>query len=163
MSDIIQANSVVVIDYTLRDADGEVIDTSEGGEPLYYLHGHENIVPGLENALTGKRPGDALDVVVPPEQGYGEHDPGRTLRVPREELPEDLEIEVGVMLGMQTPDGQSLPVMIVDADAESVVLDANHELAGETLYFSVTVRSVRLATEEELHHGHVHGPGGAHD
>jgi len=87
MSDIIQANSVVVIDYTLRDADGEVIDTSEGGEPLYYLHGHENIVPGLESALTGKRAGDSLDVVVPPEQGYGEHDPGRTLRVPREELP----------------------------------------------------------------------------
>ena len=162
MTEVIRANSVVSIDYTLRDDDGQVIDTSEGGEPLYYLHGHQNIVPGLEAALTGKAPGDAVSVLVLPEDGYGERDDEQVFTVPRDRMPDELELEVGEILGMETSSGHTIPVTIVALSSESVTLDGNHELAGMNLHFSVTVREIRTATEEELAHGHVHGPGGAH-
>jgi FKBP-type peptidyl-prolyl cis-trans isomerase SlyD len=162
MPETIKANSVVSIDYTLRGDDGNVIDSSDGAEPLFYLHGHGNIVPGLEAALTGKASGDSLDVVVQPQDGYGARDPERVIDVPRDRMPEDLTPEVGQVIGMQTPGGHTIPLTIVSVAEETVKLDANHALAGETLHFSVTVREVRSATEEELAHGHVHGPGGAH-
>jgi len=162
MSDTIEANSVVSIDYTLRDDAGEVIDTSDGGEPLFYLHGHGNIVPGLERKLSGRTTGDSLEVVVAPEDGYGARDPKRVMDVPRDRMPEDLDPQPGMVIGMTSPDGQTMPVTIAEVSDESVKLDANHGLAGKTLHFAVTVRSVREASEEELSHGHVHGPGGAH-
>lgn len=162
MTDTIKANSVVALDYTLRNDGGKVLDTSDGAEPLHYLHGHGNIVPGLEQALTGRKNGESIDVVVPPEEGYGAHDPNGVLEVPRDRMPEDLDLQPGVILGMESPDGHTMPVTVVEVGDEKVKLDANHELAGQTLHFSVTIREIREASAEELSHGHVHGPGGHH-
>ena len=158
----IKADAVVSIDYTLKNDAGEVIDSSEGGEPLEYLHGHGNIVPGLEDALVGKVTGDEVTVSIPPERGYGQHDPERVFDVDRSRLPDDLEPEVGTMLAMQTPEGHNVPLTITKVSAQTVTLDANHQLAGETLHFEGAVRSVREATAQELSHGHVHGPGDSH-
>ncbi|HEX2736283.1 MAG TPA: peptidylprolyl isomerase [Polyangiaceae bacterium] len=158
----IQSNSVVAIDYTLKGDDGTVIDTSEGDEPLTYLHGHNNIVEGLEEALTGLGVGDSLDVIVPPEKGYGTHDEDLVFEVPREHLPDDVEPEAGMQLTMTSDDGEEVPVTITKVLAKSVEVDANHELAGSRLHFSVVVRSIRAATGEELAHGHVHAPGHHH-
>lgn len=158
----IKTDAVVSIDYTLKNDAGEVIDSSQGAEPLQYLHGHGNIVPGLEQALAGKVTGDEVKVSVPPERGYGARDPQRVFDVDRSRLPGDLDPKVGTMLAMQTPEGHQVPLTITQVGAETVTVDANHQLAGETLHFEVAVRDVRDATAEELAHGHAHGPGGAH-
>jgi FKBP-type peptidyl-prolyl cis-trans isomerase SlyD len=158
----IRNDSVVAIDYTLKNDEGDLLDSSDAGEPLLYLHGHENIVPGLERALSGKNVGDVVRVVVEPKDGYGEHDPAGVLNVRREQLPPGLEPEVGMMLAMQRPDGETLPLTIMAVTDVSVTVDANHSLAGQNLHFHVTVRSVRDATDEELAHGHVHAPGHGH-
>ena len=158
----IKANTVVSIDYTLRNDAGEVLDTSQGGERLLYLHGHQNIVSGLEKALSGKQAGDSLSVSVPPAEGYGELNPNAVITVPRSALPEDLDPKVGIMLAMENERGDVRPVIISEGAETTVTLDGNHELAGQTLHFEVTVHEVREANEEELAHGHVHGPGGAH-
>ncbi|MDH5670930.1 MAG: peptidylprolyl isomerase [Myxococcales bacterium] len=159
----IQNDSVVSIDYTLKGDAGDVIDSSEGREPLFYLHGHGQIVPGLEEALVGKRENDEVSVSVPAEKGYGPRDPQRVFQVPRDKMPADLELEAGVMLQMQTPDGGAVPLLVTEVLPDAVTVDANHMLAGATLHFQVTVRGVREATAAELSHGHVHGPGGSHD
>ena len=156
--------SVVEIDYTLRDDDGEVIDTSAEEGPLHYLHGHGQIVPGLEKALLGRVVGDAGKVVVAPEDGYGPHHGDRVVTVPRDRLPADAEPEVGMVLEGNGPGGESILLRVVDVSGGNVTLDANHPLAGENLHFEVTVRGIRAATEEELQHGHAHGPDGhGHD
>ena len=157
----IEKNKVVSIDYKLTGADGTVIDSSEGREPLAYLHGNGNIVTGLEEALDGKAAGDALTVSVPPEKGYGVRDESKIVEVPREQLKGADEIRPGMQFQAQTPEGNQILTVAKVADA-SVTLDANHPLAGATLNFDVTVREVRAATEEEVSHGHVHGPGGHH-
>lgn len=153
-------DTVVTMQYVLKDEGGEVLDSSSEGAPLSYLHGHENIVPGLEAALTGLTPGESKDVVVSAEEGYGQRDSDMVLKVARTQLPDDLTPEVGMTLGMETNQGHTVPVRIAEVTEDHVVLDANHELAGVTLHFSVTIESVRPATEEELSHGHVHGEGG---
>ena len=158
----IEQNSVVAMHYVLTDESGTVIDESPKGEPLYYLHGHQNIVPGLEKELSGLKQGDKKKVVVSPEEGYGVREDEMTLTVPRSELPDDLTPEVGMTLGMESQDGHTMPVTVTEVFDDRVVLDANHELAGVTLHFDVTIDSVRPATAEELSHGHVHGPGGHH-
>lgn len=159
----IAEGSVVEIDYTLRDDEGDVIDTSAEEGPLHYLHGHGQIVPGLEKALLGRVAGDALKVSVAPEEGYGPHHADRVVTVPRGRLPADAEPEVGMVLEGNGPDGESILLRVVDLSEEGVTLDANHPLAGENLHFEVTVRSVRVATVAELQHGHAHGPGDHHD
>lgn len=159
---MIRKNQVVALHYTLTDADGEIIDQSERDDPLYYLHGHENIVPGLEEALEGAKVGDKKKVVVSPEKGYGEFDDDLVMTVPRDQLPPDLAPEVGMDLEMETDEGFAMQVRVVAVEEDSVVLDANHELAGEELHFDVEVLEIREATQEELGHGHVHGPGGHH-
>ncbi len=151
---------IVAIDYTLTDDAGAILDTSDGRPPLQYLHGHGNIVPGLEAALDGAEVGAAMKVDVAPEEGYGTHDPGRIARIGREQLPPDLEPKVGMQLGAQGPDGETFPLWIVEVHDDAVVMDGNHPLAGQTLHFQVTVRGIREATAAELHHGHPHGPGG---
>jgi len=158
----IQTNSVVAIDYTLKNDAGQVIDSSQGKQPLHYLHGHGNIVPGLEEALTGKAAGDALAVSVPPEKGYGTRDEKRVFDVPRDKMPPDLKLEVGIQLAMQTKDGQTVPLTVASVQSDKITVDANHALAGKALHFDVQVREVRDATAEELTHGHVHGAGGVH-
>jgi FKBP-type peptidyl-prolyl cis-trans isomerase SlyD len=153
--------SVVAIDYTLKDEDGEVIDSSDGGDPLYYLHGSQNIIPGLETELTGKSAGDSLKVTVQPADGYGELNPQLKQTRPRSEFEGVDDLKVGMRFRAQTEAG-IINVVIAEIDGDEITLDANHELAGKVLNFDVTVKEVREATEEEITHGHVHGPGGHH-
>lgn len=158
----VEDGKVIAIHYELKNAGGEVLDSSEGGEPLEYLHGAENIVPGLEKQLGGKAVGDKLQVVVAPEDGYGERDDRGVFEVPKSEFPDDAEIEVGMQIAIQDDSGHVFPVMITAVGDDKVTLDVNHPLAGEELHFDVSVESVRDATDEEKQHGHVHGPGHDH-
>jgi FKBP-type peptidyl-prolyl cis-trans isomerase SlyD len=158
----VAADLVVSIDYTLKDDAGEILDGSDGDGPLHYLHGHENIVPGLEAALNGRSVGDTLNVIVPPEEGYGVQDDTLIFEVPRKELPDDVDPEIDMNLGLMSDDGHVLHARICEVNEETVKLDANHELAGETLHFSVKILEIRAATQEELEHGHVHDPSGHH-
>lgn len=149
---------VVDLDYSLHLGDGEVVDRSEPGEPLSYLHGEGEIVPGLESALEGLSTGDQRNVVVEPQSGYGVHDHRGVQRVPREAFPPGFEPKPGMELTAQNADGDEVPFVVQGVDGDQVVIDLNHPLAGKTLHFDVTVREVREATAEELEHGHVHGP-----
>lgn len=152
---------VVTIDYTLSDDDGNVIDTSHGGQPLAYLHGASNIIPGLEDALTGKQAGDELQVTVEPEDGYGEHDPDMCQVVPRNLFEGVDQLDIGMNFQTMTDAGPRL-VTITNIEGDDITVDGNHPLAGVTLNFHVIVRDVRDASAEELDHGHVHGPDGHH-
>jgi FKBP-type peptidyl-prolyl cis-trans isomerase SlyD len=157
----IETNHVVSIHYTLKGDAGEVIDSSAGGEPLAYLHGHGNLVPGLERELTGKNAGDKLQVKISPADGYGEYDPQLVQRVPRRALKGVGNVRVGMRLHAQTDHGPK-PVTVTQITGDMVTLDGNHPLAGKNLNFEVEIAAVRAATEEELSHGHVHGVGGHH-
>jgi FKBP-type peptidyl-prolyl cis-trans isomerase SlyD len=157
----ISANMVVSIDYTLTDDQGAVIDSSEGREPLAYIQGIGNIIPGLENALEGKAQGDSLKVSIAPEDGYGERSDELTQAVPKQMFEGNDEIQVGMQFQTMTDNGPQV-VTVVDIDDENVTVDGNHPLAGENLNFDVTIVDIREATAEELEHGHVHGPEG-HD
>lgn len=157
----IQNNSVVKIHYTLKNDAGDVLDSSEGKEPLMYMHGHQNIIPGLENALTDKQAGDSLNVSIEPEDAYGVRSDEAIQQIPREALANIPNLEVGMQLHAQSPEG-TMAVTVKDIAEDVVTLDANHPLAGERLHFAVTVDSVRAATDSELSHGHAHGGDGHH-
>jgi FKBP-type peptidyl-prolyl cis-trans isomerase SlyD len=160
MSDIITENSVVTIDYTLRNDAGEVLDSSKGEEPLTYLHGFGNIVPGLEAALTGKKVGDVVKVAVPPEQGYGLRDPEGLQVVPRDAFPAGATVSVGDNFTAELEDDNYVTLWVVGVDGDSVHVDMNHPLAGETLHFEVEIVETRTANANELAHGHPHGRDG---
>ena len=149
-------NSVVAIHYTLTDNDGNVIDSSEGKEPLNYLHGAGNIIPGLERELVGCEAGTKKQVTVEPADGYGELEPTLIQTLPHDAFSGVDKIEVGMEFHAQGPGGQVQMVVVKDVDDDGVTIDANHALAGKTLNFDVTVESVREASEEEIAHGHVH-------
>ncbi|NOT30917.1 MAG: peptidylprolyl isomerase [Planctomycetes bacterium] len=155
----IAKHSVVTLEYTLTAPDGEVLDSSKGGQPLAYVHGTEALVPGLERELEGKRKGDRFDVHVAPDDGYGAREEHLVHDVTRAQLPPGLELEVGLQLQAKGPDGD-LIVTIVALSGELVTLDGNHPLAGMELHFTGEVVDVRAASREELAHGHVHGQGG---
>jgi FKBP-type peptidyl-prolyl cis-trans isomerase SlyD len=157
----IQKDSVVTFHYTLKDDAGEVIDTSDGGDPLAYLHGHGNLVAGLERELTGKVAGDKLNVKVTPQEGYGEYDAAMVQRVPRRQLKGIPKIYVGMKLHAQTQEGPR-EVTVTQVLGDTVTIDANHPLAGKNLNFDIDITGVREATAEELEHGHVHGEHGHH-
>lgn len=156
----VQTGKVVSMHYTLRTADGEELDTSRGDEPMLYLHGHDNIVPGLENGLEGKSVGFAAIIVVTPEEGYGEDDGEAPQAVPRDAFPEDLEIEEGMSFVVENDQGEHIPVWVASVDENAVYLDTNHPLSGVELHFDVEIVAIRDATAEELHHGHPHGADG---
>ena len=158
----IAKDSVVSIDYRLHLGDGKIIDESEPGDPLVYLHGYEEIVPGLEKALEGKKAGESLKVVVPPSEGYGEYDPDGVEEVPREDFPPDMELEVGGIVSATDEDGDDVEFLVKELRPKTVVIDFNDPMAGKTLHFEVKVREVRAATKEELEHGHAHAPGHEH-
>ncbi|MEJ5225546.1 MAG: peptidylprolyl isomerase [Anaerolineales bacterium] len=157
----VQAGRVVAMDYTLH-VDGEKIDSSEGREPLEYLHGAGNIIPGLEREMAGMEVGESKQVVVSPADGYGESDPNAFIEIPRSEFPQDIPLEVGLELQVQDPSGNPMYARIDAITDESVRLDFNHPLAGKELHFSVKIVGLREPTEEELDHGHVHS-GGDHE
>ena len=155
----IEPNSVVTLHYILKDNEGNIIDQSDDGSFLY-LHGAMNIIPGLENALTGKSAGDEVSVTVSPEEGYGVKDPERIQEVPKEMFENSDEIAVGSQFHAQSPDGGAIVVTVTEVKDSVVVIDANHALAGIDLNFDVKVIDVRQASEEEMAHGHVHGEHG---
>lgn len=156
---LIAKDHVVEIDYTLTDDAGTVLDSSQGRGPLAYLHGAGNIIPGLESELEGKIAGASFKVSIAPAQAYGERNESLINVVPKQELAEIPDLEVGIQLQAQSPQGIQI-FTVTEIGDSTVTLDGNHPLAGVTLHFAVEVINVRVATEEELSHGHVHGPGG---
>ena len=155
----IAERTVASFHYTLTDDAGTVIDSSAGHDPLTYLHGVGNIVPGLEKAMEGRSAGDTFDVVVSPEEGYGVPNDMLIQVVPREAFQGVDSVEVGMQFQAHTPQG---PISVVIAKVEDgmVTVDGNHPLAGKALHFAIEVVDVREASLEEVMHGHVHGAGG---
>ncbi|MFN2380984.1 MAG: peptidylprolyl isomerase [Guyparkeria sp.] len=155
----VQNDHVVSIDYTLKNDAGEVMDSSEQTGPMAYLHGHQNIIPGLEKALDEKSVGESLTVSIEPADAYGERNEEMIQTVPRSMFQGVDEIEPGMRFQAQTEGGVTV-VTIKEVNGDEITLDGNHELAGETLHFDVEIKDVRPASEEEIEHGHVHGPDG---
>ncbi|MFI6868436.1 peptidylprolyl isomerase [Nocardia sp. NPDC050406] len=153
----IVSDKVVSIDYTLTDDADEVLDSSVGDAPLVYLHGADNIVPGLEKALEGKSTGDEVRVVLEPEDGYGERLAELISVVDRGMFEGVDEIEPGMEFQAEAPDGETQIITVVDVDGDEVTIDGNHPLAGQRLHFAVKIVDVRDATDDELAHGHPHG------
>jgi len=155
-------NIVVTMDYELK-IDGEVVDTSEDGDPIIFLQGAGQIIPGLEKAIYGLTAGDKKSVTVSPEDGYGEIDPDSIVEVPKDEFPEDFPLELGVEITVNTEDEddesleEEMEATIIAINEDTVTLDFNHPLAGKSLNFDVNILEVREATPEEIEHGHVHG------
>lgn len=148
---------VVGLDYVLRLDDGEVVDSSQGREPLEFLQGRGQIISGLEKELYGMGVGEEKSVDVEPGEAYGDYDEERLQRVPRDAFPDDMELEEGMSVRMRDSNtGNLFDAYIDEVQDDSVVLDFNHPLAGETLHFDVKIVTLRQATDEELDHGHVH-------
>jgi FKBP-type peptidyl-prolyl cis-trans isomerase SlyD len=155
----ITRHKAVSINYTLTNDKGETLDSSEGGDPLAYIHGVGALISGLETALEGKATGDSLKVSLKPEDAYGMRDDSMVRVVPKEAFGDEVELEVGMVFQSSGGEGPKM-IVITEIDGENVTVDGNHPLAGEALNFDVKVVGVRDATTEELEHGHIHGPGG---
>lgn len=158
---LIAPKTVVAIQYTLTDEHGVMLDASKPGQPLVYLQGAGNIIPGLERALLGRSAGDQLSVTVAPADAYGEWIEDLVQQVPRNMFREDQVVEIGMRFTGSTPQGP-IAVVVTALEDDQVTLDGNHPMAGKTLHFAVVVDAVRAATDQELQHGHVHGPGCHH-
>ncbi|NOY87017.1 MAG: peptidylprolyl isomerase [Deltaproteobacteria bacterium] len=154
----IAKNKVVSIEYTLKNGKGVVIDSSNGRDPLNYIHGAGNIIEGLEKALEGKKTGDELTVTIPPEDAYGRRDESLTQVIDRTILDVDGDLEPGMQFQVPTDDGLII-VTITAVEGEKITIDSNHPMAGETLNFQVKIVGVRNSTDEELSHGHSHRHG----
>lgn len=152
---------VVSLDYTLT-VENEVIDTSQGSEPIQFLQGYGNIIPGLERELYGMETGESKEVIVAAADGYGEIDPDAYSDIPRNEFPSQIPMQVGIELQIKDQSGDILDARIDAVTTDTVRLDFNHPLAGKQLVFAVQVVALRKPTTEELEHGHVHMPGHAH-
>lgn len=159
----IAPNTVASLAYVLTNTQGATLDQADAQHPFVYLHGAHNIIPGLENALTGKQKGDQLEVTIPPELAYGLKDESLNQQVPRAmfEGVDAEHIVPGAQFHAQTNAGMQT-IVITAVQGDTISIDGNHPLAGETLHFKVEVLDVRAATKEELSHGHAHGPGGHH-
>ncbi|ACO03534.1 MAG TPA: peptidylprolyl isomerase [Persephonella sp.] len=157
------SNKVVSFHYTLKDKEtGEVLDSSQvHGQPLTVLFGANNIIPGLESRMEGMEVGETRTIEVPAAEAYGEKDPNLIQQAPREYF-QGVELEKGLPLQAQTPEGQIINMIVVDFDENTVTVDLNHPLAGKDLIFKVEVTDVRDASLEEIKHGHAHGEGGHH-
>ena len=155
-------DKVVLMHYTLKNDAGDVIDSSDGADPLPFLQGHGNIIPGLESALEGSKVGDKLDVSIEPEEGYGLRMKDAIQEIPSSALQGVDEVKVGMQLQSQDKDGNAFLVSVTKIEDDKITVDGNHPLAGQTLHFSVSIESVRKAEAEELSHGHVHADGQHH-
>ena len=151
----VRDGQVVTMEYTLR-VDGEVVDTSEGHDPIQFIQGEGNIIPGLERELYGMAIGESKEITVSAEDGYGEIDEAAFVDVPREQFPDNIPMEVGVALSVQDSAGNPMHATIYKVGEETIKLDFNHPLAGKALQFSVTISGLRDATPEEMVHKHVH-------
>jgi len=158
----VKKDKVVEMHYTLKNDVGDVIDSSKGQEPMPFIQGRGNIVPGLESALEGMKIGESCDISVKPEDGYGVHHPEAIQEIPMSALQGIDNLEVGMQLQSQDEQGNPFVVHVKSINEDSVTIDANHPLAGETLHFSVSIENVREATKDELDHGHVHSGSCSH-
>lgn len=159
----VKKGKVVTMSYLLQNDSGEELDRSQPGEPLVYLHGVGQIVPGLEKQLEGLKEGDKRSKLkVPPDEAYGEMRPDLQLSVERKQFPKEAQVEAGMRFWAHTPEGQKHPFTVVEVKGDTIMIDGNHPLAGETLYFDIEIEGIRDATKEEMEHGHAHGPGGHH-
>lgn len=156
-ADVVSDGKVVIFTYTLRTDEGELLDESEPGDPMAYLHGADNIVPGLEEHMNGKAMGARFDAIVQPTEGYGVRDDSAVRVIPREAFPEDAELEPGMELVIEDDEGDLTPIWIAEIRDDVVIVDLNHPLADQVLCFSVEILAIRDATPEELEHGHPHG------
>ena len=156
MTLLVGNNLVVSMHYTLTDNEKNVIDSSEGEEPLTYLHGAGNIIPGLEKALIGKVEGDSLQVTIQPEEGYGVVAEDLVQTVDKSVFQGIDEIEPGMGFESETPDGTVHHVVVKKVEGDEVTIDANHPLAGVILNFDVEIVNIRVPSEEEISHGHAH-------
>ena len=155
MAKKVEDNLVVTLDYTLTVED-EVMESTADGEPIQFIQGIGQIIPGLEEALYGLQVGDNKNILIQPEAAYGEYDPESIEVVKKEEFSEEVPLDVGTFLDLSDDDGEILSAQIIEEDEDTVTLDFNHPLAGKTLTFEITVTDLRPATAEELDHGHVH-------
>jgi FKBP-type peptidyl-prolyl cis-trans isomerase SlyD len=155
MNKTVQDNLVVTLDYKLIVED-EMLESTEDGEPILFIQGIGQIIPGLENALYGMEVGDQKTVVIQPEDAYGEYDPESLQDAKKEEFSEEVPLDVGTFLDLEDDEGDILSAQVIAAEEDTVTLDFNHPLAGKTLTFEITVTDLRPASEEELEHGHVH-------
>lgn len=151
----VKKNTVVTIDYTLKDDEGNILDTSKGRRPLKYLHGNGNLIPGLENALEGKEKGTSFQVVVKPEDGYGFFNENLVQELSKDLFEDSENLQVGMQFQAQTEQGSYI-LTIIEVKADSVVVDGNHPLAGKNLNFDIDIIDIREATQEEIAHGHAH-------
>ena len=158
----LKENQVVSINFTLKDNDGNVIQTTTKEEPFSFLSGNEQILPKLEENIGGMLIGSKKTVVLDPENAYGNFSESAVRTVNKSEFPEGTELKIGMGYYADTPDGKQLPFTIKNIEGENITLDFNHPLAGKTLTFEVELLNLRDATPEELSHGHVHGAGGHH-
>jgi len=164
MAQTISEGKVVQLSYSLTNTKGELLDRADRNEPFTYLHGASQIVPGLEGALVGLKTGDTKKVKVEAAEGYGEVDADLQLTVKRTQFPADVDMQPGMQFETRGPDGTGMIFTIMGVTGDSVKIDGNHPLAGETLHFDVEVLEIRDATDEEKQHGHAHGPEGhGHD
>jgi len=155
MNKTVQDNLVVTLDYKLI-VEEEMLESTEDGEPILFIQGIGQIIPGLENALYGMEVGDQKTVVIQPEEAYGEYDPESLQEAKKEEFSEEVPLDVGTFLDLEDDEGDVLSAQVIAAEEDTVTLDFNHPLAGKTLTFEITVADLRSASEEELDHGHVH-------
>jgi len=165
MAATIQANSYATVAYTLRTPKGDIIDGSsiEGGEPIQYVHGYGTLVPGLEAALAGLKAGDAKDIVIPAEEGFGERDEDLVLMIDRGEFPEPAAVALGDEFVAEFPEGEELAMRVVELQKDVVRVDANHPLAGVDLHYSIKVEGVRDATPEEIEQARAEQEDAEHD
>jgi FKBP-type peptidyl-prolyl cis-trans isomerase SlyD len=157
----IAPETVVVFHYTLRNEEGEELESSRGADASAYLHGANNIIPGLEEAMAGKTAGDVFSATVAPEKAYGLRNPEKLQRVPVKHLMFKGKLKPGIVVQLNTSEGR-VPVTVTKAGRHTADIDTNHPLAGQALTFDIEIVDVRAASAEELSHGHAHGPGGHH-
>ena len=158
----IESNKVVTINFTLKDSDGNVLESTENTESFSYISGNNQILPKLEDTVNQMIIGTKKDVVIKAAEGYGEYNEAAVQQIDKKEFPEDIKLEEGMRLIANSPDGKQMPFIINKIEENEVTVDFNHPLAGKNLEFNVELLDVRDATPEEMTHGHVHGPGGHH-
>lgn len=158
----VKKDKVVDMHYTLKNDAGEVIESSQGKDPMSFLQGHGNVMPGLEKALEGMKVGESCDVSIDPEDAYGEHREEGVQEVPMKALQGIENLAVGMVLQSQDEQGNQFTVRVEKINEETVTVNANHPLAGETLHFTVSIENIRDASDEELEHGHVHSGSSSH-
>ncbi len=156
MTNSVDKDLVISMNYELK-VENAIVDYSEEGDPLVFLQGHDNIIPGLEKAIQGMKVGETKDVLVKAAEAYGEFDPENFTEVPRAEFPAEIPLEIGTEIGVYDENGEELTAYIEEVEADKITLNFNHPLAGKDLEFKVKIVDIRPATAEELEHGHVHG------